>query len=103
MEDNEHSFWRQASLKIKSACITFILAKIVFFPAALMIFIPYDTPAFSFLRNTFFSLYCLLVFSTLFLCCWEFLSQEEEDIPSEDKVLEWLSFYEEKRGKDERV
>ena len=99
MEDNKLSFWKQASLKIKIACITFLLAKVVFFPAGLLIFIPVDAGTLPLVRNIFFSLYCFLVVSTLVLCCWEFLSNKEEEIPSEEKVLEWLRIYEERQKK----
>ena len=102
MEDKKLSFWTEASYKIKTACVTFFLAKIIFFPAALMIFIPLNIGSLPFFRNVFFSLYCLLVFSTLFLCCWELLSDKSEDVPSEDKVMEWLNFYAERKQKNDQ-
>jgi hypothetical protein len=93
MEENNISFWRQASLKIKTACLSFLLAKIIFVPAGLLIFIPLNTGSLPIMRIAFFSLYCFLVVATLVLCCWELLGNKKEEIPSEEKVTEWMKYY----------
>ena len=102
MEQDRFSFWREASFKIKAAWITFGMAKIIFFPAALMIFIPIDSGSIPILRNTFFFLYCFLVICTLFLCCWEMLSDKKSEIPSEEEVKKWMNFYAERTKKNDQ-
>jgi len=96
LTDEDFSYWKSMSLKIKMGYVSFLLAKFIFIPAALLVFVPIQTGYVPLLRAALLALYGSLIIATVALCCWEMFGEDKKDIPPEHKVLEWMEYYSKK-------